>query len=192
MAIDFTGFKEMVDAVGGVTITNPTAFRYTTNERKYRAGIFDGGSFAAGPLTLDGTRALAYARARYTSVFEEASDFARSVRQQRILGALKGKLGSGGIGSIGPGLGLMDALNGRMRTDLSAADLFLLSSHLGADRRIELKEDEILQATTNTIGQYILVVIGRADPTDYAPLRGWLAARLAEPVESASPSPAGG
>jgi LCP family protein required for cell wall assembly len=32
LSIDFTGFRDMVDAVGGVTIDNPVAFSYTTNE----------------------------------------------------------------------------------------------------------------------------------------------------------------
>ncbi len=191
LAIDFTGFKEMVDAVGGVTIQNPRAFSYTTSESNYQAGIWDRGTFAAGTLALDGTRALDYTRARYTSEVAESSDFARSVRQQQVLGALRGKLGAGGIGSVGPGLRLMDAMAGRMKTDLSALDLFLLSSHLAADRRIELSQDVILQATTNTIGQYILVVIGRTSATDYQPLRAWLVDRLAEPIAGASPSAGG-
>ena len=189
MAIDFTGFKAMVDAVGGVTITNPTAFSYTWSEEMYHAGVWNGGTFEAGTLHLDGTLALDYARSRYASVPAEASDFARSVRQQRVLAALRGKLGSGGLGSIGPGLAMMDALNGRMLTDLSAIDLFLLSGHLNPDRRIELKEGEILEATTNTIGQYILVVIGRADGTDYQPLQRWLAGELAKPIPSAPATP---
>jgi LCP family protein required for cell wall assembly len=191
MAMDFTSFRGMVDAVGGVTVQNPTAFSFTWVEEKFLAGNFDGGSFAAGTLHLDGEQALSYARARYTSEISESSDFARSVRQQRIMSALKAKLGAGGLGSLGPGLGLMDALEGRLVTDLSAFDLFLLSSHLSADRRIELTEDVILQATRNSIGQYILVVIGQATPDDYSPLREWLAERLAEPIESASPTPGG-
>ncbi|HET9878991.1 MAG TPA: LCP family protein [Candidatus Limnocylindria bacterium] len=195
MAMDFLGFREMVDAVGGVTVQNPTAFEYTWIEERWLAGNFDGGSFAAGTLHLDGDQALSYARARYTSVVSESSDFARSVRQQRIMGALRSKLGDGGLSSFGPGLSLMDALEGRLETDLSAIDLFLLSGHLGIDRRIELTEDVILQATRNTIGQYILVVIGRATPDDYTPLHRWLAERLAEPIEpaaSASATPATG
>ncbi len=31
MAIDFAGFREMIDAVGGVEVNNPRAFRYTWN-----------------------------------------------------------------------------------------------------------------------------------------------------------------
>ena len=124
---------------------------------------------------LDGAQALDYSRARYTSVRAESSDFARSVRQQRVLVAIRGKLGGGGVAALGPGLAIMDALKGTtaplMATDLSAIDLTSLSGHLGADRRIELTEGVILEATSNSIGQYILVVIGRASGSDYAPLR---------------------
>lgn len=188
MAIDFAGFKAMVDTVGGVTIDNPVAFSFTWSEENFRAKVWDAGSFAAGPLTLDGEAALSYARSRYNSVPAEASDFARSVRQQRVLAALRAKLGSGGLGSLGPGLALMDALKGEMKTDLSAIDLALLSGHLGADRRIELTEGVILEATRNSIGQYILVVIGRRDGNDYAPLQAYIQAQLARPLPSPVPT----
>lgn len=189
MAIDFAGFREMVDAVGGVTVNNPRAFKYTWNENSFHAGDWNGGSFKKGTLRLDGKQALDYARSRYTSVPAESSDFARSVRQQRILAALRGKIGEGGLGAIGPGLSLMDALQGRMKTDLSAVDLFLLSNHLQPDRRIEMKEDLILQATRNSGGQYILVVIGRQSASDYAPLHAWLRQQLAETISGPSSSP---
>jgi LCP family protein required for cell wall assembly len=193
MALDFAGFKAMVESVGGVMVDNPVAFGYTWSEDKYFAGNWDGGYFDAGPIFLDGTLALDYSRTRYTSVPAESSDFARSVRQQRVLVALRGKLGGGGLGSLGPGLAIMDALKGSteplMATDLSAVDLYLLSGHLGADRRIELSEGVILEATSNSIGQYILVVIGRASGTDYAPLQAYIQAELARPLPTPSPSP---
>lgn len=189
LAIDFTGFKAMVDTVGGVNVDNPVAFSYTWAEENYHAGIWDGGTFPAGPLFLDGAHALDYARSRYASVPSEASDFARSVRQQRVLSALRSKLGGGGLGSLGPGLALMDALDGQMATDLSAIDLFLLSGHLNPDRRLELGEGVILEATSNSIGQYILVVIGRADGDDYAPLKAYIRAELARPLLTPLPSP---
>ena len=89
--------------------------------------------------------------------------------------------GARGVGSLGPGLALMDALDGRMKTDLSAIDLFLLSSHLNPDRRIELKEGRILEATGNTIGQFILVVRGRESASDYQPLHRFLRRQMAQP-----------
>jgi LCP family protein required for cell wall assembly len=178
LAIDFAGFQEMVDAVGGVTVDNPVAFDYTTIEQFHLEGRWEMGGFPAGEVHLDGDQALAYARARYTSVVAESNDFARSVRQARILGALRTKLGAGGIASIPSGLGLMDAMEQRVRTDLSAIDLFLLSSHLSSDRRVELTEDVALTATTNTIGQYILVPFGWTGPGDYGRLQAYLADEL--------------
>jgi hypothetical protein len=80
-----------------------------------------------------------------------------------------------------------------MKTDLSAIDLFLLSGHLNPDRRIELTEGVVLEATSNTIGQYILVVIGRASSADYTPLHAFLRTELARPipmpVPTSSPAP---
>jgi LCP family protein required for cell wall assembly len=179
VSIDFTGFREMVDAVGGVTINNPVAFEYTHNPVQFQAGNFDAGGFASGEIHLDGAQALAYSRARYTSVVAESTDFARSVRQARVMGALRSTLGDGGIGSILPGLGLMDAMEGRVRTDLSVIDLYLLSAHLSSDRRIELSEGPVLTATTNTDGQYILVPAGWTGPGDYGRIQAYLTTELA-------------
>jgi len=192
LSIDFTGFKEMVDSVGGVTIDNPVAFSYTTNEQLHLAGNWNKGSFEAGEIHLDGEQALAYSRARYTSVVSESTDFARSVRQARVLAALRSSVGDGGVGAIGPGLGLMDAMEGRVRTDLSVIDLFLLASHLSSDRRVELSEGPVLTATTNTDGQYILIPTGWTGPGDYAGIQQYLATELArapEPTPSATDAP---
>ncbi len=179
IALDFQGFEAMVDAIGGVTVENPTAFAYTWAEEDYLAGRFQF-AFEAGPLSLNGQQALDYARTRYTSVFEESSDFARSVRQQRVLGAIKATLDGWDV--LPRGLALADALGEHMRTNLSVLDLGVLAGELTPDRRVELHEGEILEATTNTIGQYVLVVIGRQSPTDYQPLHRWLADQLSAPA----------
>lgn len=186
LAIDFDGFRDMVDAVGGVTVNNPVEFMYTGPEENHLRGYWNEGPFLAGEIHLNGEEALWYARARYTSVLSESNDYARSVRQARILAALRSKLGDGGLGSILPGLSLMDAMEGRVRTDLSAVDLFLLSSHLSSDRRIELAEGPVLKATTNTIGQYILIPTDWSGPGDYGGLRSYLARELSSPIESAA------
>jgi LCP family protein required for cell wall assembly len=188
IALDFDGLAAAVDAVGGVHIENPRGFSYTMNEQSFYSSFWDGGTFNAGPLDLDGAQALAYARARYTSIPEEVGDFARSERQQRIVAALRTKLGDGFPGSIGPGLALMDALSTHLATDLSAIDLALLSSHLSPDRRIALLEGVILEATTTDDGRYVLVVIGRADGADYGPLHAYLSDQLAQPIETPEPS----
>jgi LCP family protein required for cell wall assembly len=186
LALDFNGFRDMVDAVDGVTVTNPTEFGWAWDSASFAQGNL-GGTFPAGPVELDGPAALAYVRVRYTTVPAESSDFARSARQQRVLGAVRDKLGDGGVGSLGPGLALMNALEGKLHTNLSVRDLYALSSYLSPDRRVELAEGVILKATRNSAGQYILVVIGRTAPTDYAPLQAFIAAQLAAPFPDATP-----
>jgi polyisoprenyl-teichoic acid--peptidoglycan teichoic acid transferase len=188
MAIDFAGFAEMVDAVGGVTVNNPVAFSYTQNEQLHQSGVWTDGSFPAGAIELDGDAALAYVRARYTNVVSESSDFARLVRQQRVIAALRTKLGSGGIGSLARGLAVMNALEGRLTTDLSTIDLFLLSGNIDSDHRIELTEGPVLTATTNTDGQYILIPVGWTGPGAYGSLHSYLATELAKPIPTAVPS----
>jgi LCP family protein required for cell wall assembly len=189
IALDFAGLRAAVDAVGGVTVENPRAFAYTFNEAYYYAGVWDGGEFAAGVLELDGAHALDYARTRYTSVSEESSDFARSARQQRVLSALRTKMGGGGAASLGPALAVMEVLPGHFNTDVSALDLLLLSGSLSPDARISLEQGVILDATSTDTGQYVLVVIGRGSGSDYAPLHAYLAAKLAEPIPTPFPTP---
>jgi LCP family protein required for cell wall assembly len=186
LALDFNGFRDMVDAVDGVTVDNPTEFGWAWDSASFEQGNL-GGTFPAGPVELDGPAALAYVRVRYTTVPAESSDFARAVRQQRVLGAVRDKLGDGGIGSLGPGLALMDALDGKLHTNLSVRDLYALSSHISPNRRVELAEGVILEATRNSAGQYILVVIGRTAATDYGPLHAFIAAQLAAPFPDPTP-----
>ena len=186
ISIDFAGLSAVVDAVGGVTVNNPRAFKYTWWEDTYHAQRWTS-SFAKGTLHLNGDQALTYARVRYTSVSAESSDFARSVRQERVLTALREKLGSG-VGSLGPGLAIMDALGNHLKTDLSAFDLFLLSGHMHADRRLELKLGTVLAAGRNSAGSYVLFPAAAKTLGDYAPLRRFLAAELAKPIPTPKPT----
>ncbi len=183
ISLDFQGFQAMVDAIGGITIENPTAFAYTWSEEDYLAANFPS-SFEAGTIELNGQRALDYSRNRYTNVVEESSDFARSIRQQRVLSAIKNEVT--GWQTLSKGTALADSLAGHLHTNLSVFDLAMLAGRLTPDRRLELRENEILEATTNTIGQYVLVVIGRTSPTDYRPLHEYVAQQLAVPVATPS------
>lgn len=79
--VDFTAFKHIVDAVGGVTIMNERAFF------DYWHKI----DFQAGTEKMNGERALAYVRARYIEG-PEGGDFKRAERQQKVLLALREKV----------------------------------------------------------------------------------------------------
>ncbi|WEH33779.1 LCP family protein [Streptomyces sp. AM 4-1-1] len=73
--IGFGGFAKIVDAIGGVELDIPKAFK----DKK------SGADFKAGKQTLNGEQSLAFVRTRYA--FAEA-DLARTKNQQKFLAAL--------------------------------------------------------------------------------------------------------
>ncbi|WP_404464836.1 LCP family protein [Micrococcus antarcticus] len=74
VAVDLAGFQGLVDALGGVTVLNPTAFTST-----------GGVDFPAGTVQMDGAKALVYARERYTL---PRGDYDRVENQQRLVKAI--------------------------------------------------------------------------------------------------------
>jgi LCP family protein required for cell wall assembly len=86
--VDFAGFKEIVDALGGVNIDVETSFTSTHSLNANHERHFD-----AGPQKMDGAAALDYARERYS--FKDG-DFARIRHQQQVIKAILDKASSGG------------------------------------------------------------------------------------------------
>jgi LCP family protein required for cell wall assembly len=87
--IDFAGFKEIIDALGGVEITVEEAFTSTHSLNP------DGRRrFEQGTQTMDGAAALDYARERFA--FSDG-DFARIRHQQQVIKAVLDKASSGGL-----------------------------------------------------------------------------------------------
>lgn len=111
--IDFTAFKNIIDAVGGVEITIEKSFY------DYWHKI----SFPAGTERMNGERALAYVRARYIEG-PEGGDFKRAARQQQVLLALRDKVFSvqtafdfGRLNTI------FNSLSDNIRTDMELWEL---------------------------------------------------------------------
>ncbi|PWU43993.1 transcriptional regulator [Micromonospora globispora] len=86
--VDFAGFKEIVDALGGIEIDVETSFTSThsLNSDSKR-------TFVQGRQKVDGAAALDYARERYA--FADG-DFARIRHQQQVIKAILDKAASGG------------------------------------------------------------------------------------------------
>lgn len=78
VVVDFAGFTKMVDAIGGVPICVPNDMNAP------KAGLF----LTAGQQTLNGTQALAFARARTGQGVGDGSDTNRLGRQQELLAAV--------------------------------------------------------------------------------------------------------
>lgn len=79
-SIDFEGFKGLTDALGGVTINNPIAFRQSLTNGMY---------FPQGTQTLDGEQALAFVRERKSF---PGSDYQRVKNQQLFVRAMLGQI----------------------------------------------------------------------------------------------------
>ncbi|WP_255491594.1 MULTISPECIES: LCP family protein [unclassified Actinotalea] len=77
VVVDFAGFVNMVDALGGIPMCIPN------DMTSPKAGL----QITAGQHTLDGTTALAYARARTGQGVGDGSDTNRLGRQQQLLAA---------------------------------------------------------------------------------------------------------
>jgi LCP family protein required for cell wall assembly len=95
--INFTLFKQAIDLVGGVDVdVNPgfTDSEFPIPGREKALPIssrYESIVFNQGINHFDGETALKFVRSRH-SVGEEGTDFARSARQQQVIGALRQKI----------------------------------------------------------------------------------------------------
>ncbi|MCA9891971.1 MAG: LCP family protein [Anaerolineae bacterium] len=144
--LDFAAFEALVDAVGGIEVDIPHAvddYAYPTS---------DGGTieihFDPGPQTLDGTRALQYARTRHSD-----DDYQRAVRQQLVMSALGRKL-------LNPFTwpAAVNAVLSNTETDMTIADLFMIAPPIiiraGNYEMLVINRDYILPGDGYVIPNY--------------------------------------
>ncbi len=107
VVVDFDGFADFINTLGGVTVEVPNNKNVSSScRRKNRtlvvAGDVDGGKRAggvsigltAGDHTLEGEKALAFARLRHNICDPSETDIDRAKRQQLVLNGIKGRLTS--------------------------------------------------------------------------------------------------
>ncbi len=112
--VNFGGFKDVVDTLGGVLVN----VQMPVAESTYPMGSGTSGRIyiPAGPQHMTGAQALIYARSRHRS-----TDFDRGRRQQRVLISLRDQMSAQAIIANLPGL--VDALKGSVKTDVKTSDL---------------------------------------------------------------------
>ena len=168
LTINFTGFKDFINAIGGIDVYVPDSFNacYPKNDDASVDASWIKVQFNKGMQHMDGARAIAYARAREplavcgkgTSQNQaELTDFARSARQQIIIKAALSK-----VRSISTWPSLYNALNvlsHTIYTNLSLADLglYALKMDLTNAHRVGLSNQNVLVDSTSNDGQYILL-----------------------------------
>ncbi|UBU13868.1 LCP family protein [Nonomuraea gerenzanensis] len=115
--VDFAGFKQMVDAVGGVTVKLPQP----VDDRAAKLKL------PAGESVLNGEQALGYVRLRH---YGDGSDFARIKRQQVVALALLRKVQRQVIADPAKLRAFLGEIRQAVRTDLSLEEMYELGRQL--------------------------------------------------------------
>lgn len=152
-AINILGFKQAVDAIGGVDITVERA----VDDPAYidELGVHSGFSIAPGMHHMDGHVAVAYARSRQGA---GDSDFTRAARQQQLVAAIRDELTAGNLLLSLPGL--LDAVKSTIATDIPQSRLPELAAALqganGEPRQVVIQPPLVIPSTAAD-GAYILI-----------------------------------
>lgn len=112
--INFSGFENIIDYMGGVDVNLSQA------EIDF-VGLE--GSATPGMVHLDGKHALNYCRCRYVSLDGEGGDFARTLRQRRVMNLLFDKLKGLSVFEIGS---LLDEFLPQVTTNISSSEMLSL------------------------------------------------------------------
>jgi len=163
--IDFKGFEELVNQVGGIDIN----VRNTFTDYQYPLGetylyMSPAPTFTQGIVHMDGATALIYSRSRHAAGVE-GGDFARSIRQREVIAAIvKKALDQGFLSNIGKLDQVITTLSKNLATDLKSNEIYALGK---AFKEFQLEKnavswtlqdgDGILCAQNNPDTGYILV-----------------------------------
>ncbi|MBM7618403.1 LCP family protein required for cell wall assembly [Bacillus tianshenii] len=123
--VNMESFKDIVDAVGGVTVENNLVFSHS------------GFDFTKGTLDLDGEKALAYSRMRYD---DPRGDFGRQQRQREIIQGVINKGAS--ISSVTKFDDILEILGNNVKTNLTFDEMVDIQANY-KDARHELQQHQI-------------------------------------------------
>ncbi|PKL37110.1 hypothetical protein CVV38_04485 [Candidatus Peregrinibacteria bacterium HGW-Peregrinibacteria-1] len=123
--VDFKGFKEFIDAIGGIEV-DVKADIYDPFYPKDGTILFEPFTIKKGLQHIDGETALKYARSRKTT-----SDFDRARRQQEIIFAIKEKLlSASSIFNIDRINNIMNTIRDNSATNITAGEILTLASYM--------------------------------------------------------------
>jgi polyisoprenyl-teichoic acid--peptidoglycan teichoic acid transferase len=129
IVMNFSEFRKVIDALGGITIDVPKKILSNSFEcpRRTQAACdrFQGYRFKPGEQTMNGRRALIYARIRQNKLDPADNDITRGERQQQVLQATVDEITSFGTYLRMPFTG--DDLVKPLATDMSANELIQLA-----------------------------------------------------------------
>jgi LCP family protein required for cell wall assembly len=189
VVVDFSGFKKVIDLVGGVTITVPKAFddpdypiagkeNDDCNGDPLFRCRYETLHFDAGAQNMNGDRALKYVRSRHADG-NQGSDFARSKRQQDLLIALKQKFTNPAAWSSPQKVSeLLHAIDDATDSDMNAGEFLTVGKFIAQTKQADIQKISIEKELTNPPlswygGKYVLV-----PTTDYDQIHATIASQL--------------
>ncbi|MDQ0161890.1 LytR family transcriptional regulator [Bacillus alveayuensis] len=138
--VNMESFKDIVDAVGGVTVENNYAFSY------------EGYTFKEGKIHLNGDEALAFTRMRKQ---DPRGDFGRQERQRQVIQAVIEKGAS--ISSITKFGEMFKVVEDNVKTNLTFDEMWDIQENY-KDARQTLIQHQIKGSGTKIDGIYYLIV----------------------------------
>ncbi len=138
--VNMESFKDIVDAVGGVTVTND--FEFTYDKKK----------FEKGDIYLDGASALLFSRMRYE---DPRGDFGRQERQRKIIQAVINKGAS--FTSLTKFDDILDIIGKNIQTNLTFDEMYDIQKNY-KEARLNLEQSMINGNGTKIDGIYYYIV----------------------------------
>ncbi|KAB7707388.1 LytR family transcriptional regulator [Bacillus aerolatus] len=138
--MNMDGFKDIVDAVGGITVNNTFAFSY------------EGEDFPKDTIKLNGEEALKYSRMRYE---DPQGDFGRQARQRQVIQGIIDKGAS--AQSVRKYNGMLGVVEKNVQTNLSIDEMMAIQKNY-APARHNIKQEEVEGSNKKIGGVYYYLV----------------------------------
>lgn len=176
LQMDFSAFKQAVEAVGGVSIDVKEALRDPAYPCEKNEGKECGYFQPAGKQQMNGTQALRYVRCRKGNC---GNDFGRSERQQQVMVALRQKaLEASTLTNPVKISKLIDAVGSHVKTDLTLSEIQKLAA-IAKDvdtskmsRKVLTDgEDGLLMSGASAFPGAGAILIPKAGPFNYADIQ---------------------
>lgn len=179
--LNFKGFQQMVDALGGVDVTVPARLRDPLYPCPDPSSAFCPIDIKAGAQHFDGATALKYARSRETS-----SDFDRAARQQLIIAAIRDKgLRLGILANPSKITQLTGILGQNIKTDIQPTDLSTLINWVkqidSSKTRTAVLDTSVGSPLTSDVIGGADVIVSRKGLNDFSEVQDFVDSVLKDP-----------
>jgi polyisoprenyl-teichoic acid--peptidoglycan teichoic acid transferase len=143
--VNMKALKELVDAVGGITVNNNLDWY---DEGYYKKGYH----FKKGKITLNGPQALGFVRMRH---LDPKGDFGRNQRQRKVITSIIKKASS--ISSVPRFSGILGALGNNVKTNMTFDEMMNIQKNY-RDSQKNIVQYEVKGNGERINGIYYLVV----------------------------------